>query len=136
MSGNRRLVNSRQPMKNREFAQLASLPIGIGKGNKKKYLDKIIKINIFINMKEYLNILKQIREERGEKCEACGAIAKYIHHIIPVSKQRIHHNLMYEPANMIILCDDCHALMHPLLRNVSEWKIARKERGQTIARQR
>ncbi len=83
----------------------------------------------------YIKLCKKIREERGEWCEACGEIAKYIHHIIPVSESRIHANLIYEPANMIILCDDCHALMHPLLRNISDWKKARIERGQMISRQ-
>lgn len=87
-----------------------------------------------MNTKCYLDIIKKVRQERGEFCEACKIPAKYIHHIIRVSESRIHSNLLYEPANMIILCDDCHALMHPLLRNVNEWKIARKERGQMITR--
>ncbi|MDD5352996.1 MAG: HNH endonuclease [Candidatus Omnitrophica bacterium] len=82
--------------------------------------------------KEYLGILKQIRLERGEFCESCGEKAKYIHHIIPVSESKIHSNLIFEPSNMIILCDNCHSLMHPLLRNVSDWKRARKDRGQMI----
>ena len=84
--------------------------------------------------KKYMSVLNAVRKERGEFCESCGVPAKYIHHIIPVSASRIHSNLIFEPANMMILCDDCHALMHPLLRNVSEWKKARKERGQTIHR--
>jgi len=86
------------------------------------------------NFSKYLKVLREVREKRGCFCEACGVAAKYIHHIIPVSLQRIHSNLMYEPANMIILCSECHALMHPLIRNISEWNVAKKERWQTIYR--
>jgi 5-methylcytosine-specific restriction endonuclease McrA len=84
--------------------------------------------------RRYLAVLKQIRRERGCHCEACGAPAKHGHHIIPVSETGIAAELVFEPANIILLCDDCHALMHPLLRNVSEWSRARQERGQAIHR--
>jgi len=85
-----------------------------------------------MSLPRYLRVLKQIRRERGEYCEACGAPAKHGHHIIPVSETSIASELVYEPANIMILCDDCHALMHPLLRNVSDWKRARKNRGQAL----
>jgi 5-methylcytosine-specific restriction endonuclease McrA len=85
-------------------------------------------------LKRYLQILEKIRLERGCFCECCGEPAKHGHHIIPVSETRIHSELVYEPANIIILCDYCHALMHPLIRNVSDWKKARKQRGQTLIR--
>lgn len=71
-------------------------------------------------MKRYLAVVRAVRAERGERCEACGVSAKHTHHIIRVSESGIHSELVYEPANLIILCDDCHALMHPLLRNVNE----------------
>jgi hypothetical protein len=90
-------------------------------------------------MRRYLSVLGQLRAERGEFCEACASAGKMVparhgHHIIRVSETNIHSELVYEPANIIILCDDCHALMHPLLRNISEWKIARSDRGRAIHR--
>lgn len=81
------------------------------------------------NHARYLSVLKEIRATRGEFCEACHAPATHGHHIIPVSETSIASVLVFEPANILILCDDCHALMHPLLRNVSDWKGARKRRG-------
>lgn len=89
---------------------------------------------LITQIKKYRELLKQIRKERGEFCEACHAPAKYGHHIIPVSELRVHANLIFEPANIIILCNDCHSLMHPLLRNVSDWKKARIDRGQMLNR--
>lgn len=84
-------------------------------------------------LKRYLDALNAIRAERGCTCEACGIPAKHGHHIIPVSETSIASELVFEPANILILCDDCHSLMHPLLRNVSNWKQARKGRGQPSA---
>ena len=84
------------------------------------------------NLKRYQDILKKIKTERGEICECCGGKAVHGHHIIPVSETSICSELVYEPANIIILCDDCHALMHPNLRNVSDWAGARKRRGQRL----
>ena len=83
------------------------------------------------NLKRYLDVLKAIRKERGEFCEACGVPARYGHHIIPVSETSIHSELVYEPANIILLCDECHPLMHPLLRNQT-WGTARKNRGRDL----
>lgn len=82
----------------------------------------------------YRAVVAQILRERGRQCEACGAAATHPHHIIPVSETSIHSELVYEPANMIILCDDCHALMHPLIRNVNDWGKARKGRGRALNR--
>jgi 5-methylcytosine-specific restriction endonuclease McrA len=81
------------------------------------------------NLKRYLAILEKIRKERGEKCEGCGLRATHGHHIIPVSETSIASELVFEPANILILCDDCHSLMHPNIRNISDWKGARKRRG-------
>ncbi|WP_369688547.1 HNH endonuclease signature motif containing protein [Dehalococcoides mccartyi] len=81
------------------------------------------------NLARYLKILKQIKHERGEFCECCGLPATHGHHIIPVSETSIASELVFEPVNILLLCDDCHALMHPLLRNISDWGGARKRRG-------
>lgn len=81
----------------------------------------------------YIKTLKRIRIERGEYCEVCGIPAKHGHHIIPVSATGIHSILLIEPANIMILCDDCHLLMHPRIRS-TEWATIRKGRGQAILR--
>lgn len=83
-------------------------------------------------MAVYIRLIKAIREERGEFCEACHAPARHGHHIVPVSVSSIHSPLVYERANIMLLCDDCHALMHPLIRNISEWQVAKADRGQAL----
>jgi len=80
----------------------------------------------------YLAVLKKIRRERGEYCEACGIPATHGHHIIAVSETSICSELVFEPANILILCDECHGLCHPLLRNISDWEGARIRRGQAL----
>lgn len=86
------------------------------------------------NLKRYLDVLEQIRIERGERCEGCRKHAVHGHHIIRVGDTSIHSELVFEPANIMILCDECHALMHPLIRNVNDWKIVRKDRGRMLRR--
>jgi 5-methylcytosine-specific restriction endonuclease McrA len=83
------------------------------------------------SLAQYLKVLRQIRSERGEFCEACGYPARHGHHIIPVSVTGISSELFIEPDNIMILCDDCHALMHPMIRR-TEWAIVRKGRGLAI----
>ncbi len=86
------------------------------------------------DLRRYQAVVAAVLADRGHVCEACGKPAHHVHHIIRVSDSRIHSELVYEPANMLVLCDECHALMHPLLRNVSQWKGARKRRGATLIR--
>ncbi len=85
------------------------------------------------HMRRYRRILREISEERGDICEACGAPAKYKHHIIPVSETGIHAELVYDKANLLVLCDDCHLLMHPGIRR-TEWMTVRRVRGRAILR--
>ena len=87
------------------------------------------------HLRRYQRVVAQVRIDRGGVCEGCGAPASHVHHIHRVSDTRIHSELVYDPANMLLLCDRCHALMHPLLRNVSDWKGARKRRGAMLSRQ-
>ncbi len=88
-----------------------------------------------MSLKRYLDVLKNIQTERGEYCECCGVQAKHGHHIIGVSETGLASELVYEPSNIMLLCDDCHALMHPLDRRISDWGRARKDQGQRISRQ-
>lgn len=85
-----------------------------------------------MSRKRYMDMLKALRLERGEFCEACSEPARHAHHIIPCSEVGIDSELVYEPANLMMLCDECHALMHPLIRNISQWQRARQGRGQAI----
>lgn len=84
------------------------------------------------NRKRYLDVLKRIKKERGEFCEGCHLSASHGHHIIPVSETSISSELVFEPKNIMLLCDDCHSLMHPLIRNISDWQGAREQRGQAL----
>jgi hypothetical protein len=87
------------------------------------------------NRSRYLKVISDIRKERGEFCEACGKPATHGHHIIPVSETSICSELVYEPANIMILDDDCHALIHAraFIRNITDtWKGARVRRGQAL----
>lgn len=83
---------------------------------------------MWTNTRRYRSMLRGIRRERGERCEACGVPASHAHHVLPVAETGIAADLAYEPANLIILCDDCHLLMHPLIRKTS-WLLIRKLRG-------
>ena len=74
------------------------------------------------------NILKT----RGKICECCHVYAKHLHHIIPVQETGIHAELVFEPANIMILCDDCHCLMHPARRY--PWLTLRIVRSHALAR--
>ena len=85
------------------------------------------------NLKKYLDVCKKIRKERGEYCECCGVPSRHMHHIMPVSETSIHSIMVYEESNLMILCDDCHLLMHPLIRR-PEWGEARKGRGRALNR--
>lgn len=85
------------------------------------------------NFARYIRVLKEIRAERGEFCECCGVPARHGHHIIPVGETSIHGELVYEKANIMILCDDDHALMHPLMR-IYAWNKATIDRAQMLKR--
>lgn len=76
-------------------------------------------------MRRYIETLKSIRAERGEVCEACGAWTRYAHHVNPVSATGIASALVWHAANLMLLCDDCHALMHPGVRGYPWFQAGR-----------
>jgi hypothetical protein len=78
-------------------------------------------------MRRYIETLRAIRAERGEFCEACGEPTRYAHHVNPVSATGIASALVWHAANLLLLCDDCHALMHPGVRGYP-WFQARRGR--------
>ena len=76
----------------------------------------------------YKRVLAAVRAERGERCEACGVPARSGHHIVSVGLAGIASELVYAPANLMILCNDCHALFHPG-RRAYPWLDAARRRG-------
>lgn len=76
----------------------------------------------------YKRVLAAVRAERGERCEACGVPARSGHHIVSVGIAGIASELVFEPANLMILCDGCHALFHPG-RRFYPWLDAARRRG-------
>ena len=81
----------------------------------------------------YRRVLASVRQERGERCEACGVPARSGHHVIGVGLSGIASELVYAPANIMLLCNDCHALMHPG-RRAYPWIDAAKRRGVALGR--
>lgn len=69
------------------------------------------------NVGRYRSIVAREVKRRGHRCEACEEPADHMHHINPISETGITSELAFEPANMLLLCDDCHCLMHPGTRN-------------------
>jgi 5-methylcytosine-specific restriction endonuclease McrA len=54
----------------------------------------------------YQKVRNEVRERDNWTCQLCGAKSNIIaHHIIPVRKNN---KLIFEPTNLISLCDKCH----------------------------
>ena len=51
----------------------------------------------------------QLLSKKGNVCEKCGAVGKYVHHIKPKSKFP---KLYLDKSNLIILCQKCHRQEH------------------------
>lgn len=79
----------------------------------------------------YRRVLAAVRAERGERCEACGYPTRMAHHVNAVGITGIADALVHEPANLLLLCDDCHALMHPGRRGYS-WLAAKAQRSAAL----
>lgn len=91
------------------------------------------------SLTRYRRVVAAVLEERGAFCEVCGEPSRHCHHIIPVSETGIASELVYEKANMMILCSDCHALMHPGQKNRNMWWIfddVSRARGRSLSRGR
>lgn len=83
------------------------------------------------NTRRYIAFKRALLRERGAYCEACAVPATHPHHIIPVSETSIHSELVFDPANVMILCDECHSLMHPNFRRYP-WLILRIGRSRAL----
>ena len=65
---------------------------------------------------KYHRTKKRVREERGNKCERCGATDFLTcHHIKPKSEGGSNH-----PRNLEMLCTKCNLKEHPELRKKSK----------------
>ena len=69
--------------------------------------------------------IKKIKDSRGYKCEACGMTFKErypgldddfieCHHKIPYSRLKEHEERSMKPSDFLILCPNCHAMIHRL----------------------
>lgn len=59
-------------------------------------------------------IRKSVLARDGHICQGCGTGAGLqVHHI-----QHVQHGGSDDPANLITLCDECHARIHPWLEAV------------------
>jgi hypothetical protein len=76
-------------------------------------------------VRRYLAALRSVRAARGEHCEACGAPTRYAHHVNPVSATGLASALVWHEANLLLLCNDCHALMHPGVRSYPWFAVGR-----------
>jgi 5-methylcytosine-specific restriction endonuclease McrA len=87
--------------------------------------------------RRYRRAVFTVLEQRGEECECCHAAARHVHHIITVATSGIDSELAFEPANMMVLCNECHALMHPGSKNRNMWwrmNEAGQSRGHALNR--
>jgi 5-methylcytosine-specific restriction endonuclease McrA len=85
----------------------------------------------------YRRAVAAVLDERGPYCECCGEPSRYCHHIIPVSETGIAAALVYEPANLMVICADCHSRMHPGTRHRNMWwkySEVKASRGRQISR--
>ncbi len=64
----------------------------------------------------------------GGRCEICGDVGLFPHHILPVGTTGINDIMAVDPANMILVCSYCHTLMHPGVRHYL-WKNAQIQRS-------
>jgi len=68
-------------------------------------------------------------------CEACGRTPKeagqkklFPHHLLRVEILGVDDPLLVHPGNILMLCNDDHALFHPGRREYN-WLVASKKRG-------
>lgn len=76
----------------------------------------------------------KVRRERGERCEVCRVSARATHHIVSVGSTGIASPLVADPANLLIVCDDCHCLFHPGQREYIWVSAGAKRANAMVAR--
>ena len=83
----------------------------------------------------YLDFVRRVRVERGNRCECCGRTAEeareralHPHHLLPVAKSGLDDLLATSPGNVLLLCGWCHSLQDPGYRSY-DWAGAGVRRG-------
>lgn len=99
--------------------------VDLNKGGRKKK-GKSMMMSEILYGKEWGRLSREVKEERGMKCELCGKEGWYdelnVHHIIPILYwvRNINWDGQGRPwnnkNNLMVLCKEHHALMHPHLQ--------------------
>src|SRR5665213_3066284 len=87
---------------------------------------------------KYRAFVHGVRVERGDRCEACGRSAVearqtvlHVHHLWPIAKSGILDALVTCRANVLLVCDWCHAMQHPARRSWP-WLAVGAARGRAL----
>lgn len=77
------------------------------------------------NGRFYHQFRKEILERDGNKCTRCESKETlHVHHIVPWRESE---ELRYDPANVVTLCDVCHAVVEPKFpKNPTAWNKGKK----------
>lgn len=59
-----------------------------------------------------LALRKEVRQRDGDHCRFCGVVGQQVHHIVYRSSGGPD-----EPSNLILLCAECHAIVHSSKRS-------------------
>lgn len=88
--------------------------------------------------KAYKRFVQRIRDERGNRCQACKRTAEEardarltVHHLLPVAQSGIDDALATSPCNVLLLCGYCHKLQHPGARSWP-WDMASRTRAKAL----
>jgi len=91
---------------------------------------------------QYQAFIRDLLRQRP-RCESCGHTAQevgqprlHVHHCMRVELLGVHDPATTDAGNALVLCNQCHALMHPLKRRYDElaWRGAGAERGRALSR--
>ncbi|TGK12848.1 HNH endonuclease signature motif containing protein [Leptospira stimsonii] len=92
-----------------------------------------------LSLTEYKTFVSALVEKRG-RCDSCGNTAKevgqkklHIHHLIHVSRLGLSDPAITDEGNVLVLCNHCHSLFHPLKREYN-WFMAGVSRGVKIGK--
>lgn len=67
------------------------------------------------------HVYEQVYERDGKRCRLCGTGNIQLHHIVYRSESK---DLINEPTNCIMLCTQCHQIVHS---NKHKWQPKLKE---------
>ncbi|EMM94270.1 HNH endonuclease (plasmid) [Leptospira interrogans serovar Icterohaemorrhagiae] len=92
-----------------------------------------------LSISEYKMFVNTLVGSRG-KCDSCGNTATevgqkklHVHHLIHVVRLGLSDPAILDEGNILVLCNHCHSLFHPLKREYN-WFIAGVSRGVNIVK--